>query len=95
MQKVQEEDIDGHSPVQIKCAFYGNTMILAAGQCDQEIYASSRICKLVTQIMTRHDASDELIRHGHMRLSGWHATGQKIITDPTHQLEQIAACKKH
>ena len=90
----EEEDIDGHSRVQIKCAFYGSTMILAAGQCDQEIYVCSSICKLVTQIMTRHEASDELIRHGHIRLSDWHTTGPQILVDHTHHLDRIAACKK-
>ena len=94
MQQIQEEDIDGYSQVPIKCAFYGDTMILAAGQCHQEIHTSSNICKLVTQITMRHDFSDELIRHGHLWLSGWNATGQNLITDPTHQLKTISTYKK-
>ena len=94
MQQIQEEDIDGYAQVPTKCAFYGDTMILAAGRCHQEIHTSSNICKLVTQITMRHAFSDELIRHGHLWLSGWNATGQNLITDPALQLKAISTHKQ-
>lgn len=94
IQQIQEEDIDGYARVPIKCAFFGDTMILAAGQCHQEIHTSSNICKLVTQITLRHGFSDELIRHGHLWLSGWNATGQNLIADQVLQLKAISIHKQ-
>ena len=93
VQRFEKEDVDGHQRTQIGCAFYGSTMILATGLSNQDIYACSRVCNIVTQIMTRHEASDELIRHGHIRLNDWHPDGQRMLTDPIHHLEQIAACE--
>ena len=38
IQQIQEEDIYGYARLPTKCAFFGDTMILAAGQCHHEIH---------------------------------------------------------
>ena len=59
VRQFEKEDLDGHQSIRVRCAFYGDTLILAAGRSSQDIYACSRICNIVTQIMARYEAPDE------------------------------------